>query len=276
MYEMATFRERTLANRYQPRQHLPPNFPQVLKEYAREVLRAQPDDVLQWSANYFKRLALEADSQRTKPPSPAATTTTTAAAAAAAATHEGEEEENRQREEAAQALVAVFAELDVDKAGVLPVQTVKKALLDTCGLTLSQALYILTSTSLGDNDMINYVAFASKSCRVLRFFQETNHEFNVSSVEDATVHGLNRKDVELEFLRLLRYADEADSGLLSLDMYCKVLMDAPYHLTHRDLRLLRIEAARDENKLVPYESELVFMFDRLLLAEQFVLFDEGC
>ena len=63
-----TFRERTLATQYQPRQSLPPNFSDVLKEYAREVLRNQPEDILEWSAAYFKALALETDPLQAKEP----------------------------------------------------------------------------------------------------------------------------------------------------------------------------------------------------------------
>lgn len=261
MYEMETFRERTLANRYQPRQHLPPNFPHVLKEYAREVLRAQPDDVLQWSADYFKRLALEADSPEDQQPPPPEEVVP--------------REEDTEREALEKDVVNMFAELDPEQTGVLPIQTVLNALLTTCGLTSAQALYVLTSTSLGDSDMVDYDVFVRKSWSAIQYFQETHHDFCVNDIENATVHGLSRRDVELEFLRLLRYADEANTGLLSIDQYCKVLMDAPYHLTHRDLRLLRIEAARNAEGAVDYEAELPYMFDRLLLAEQFFLFDEG-
>ncbi|RNF05890.1 hypothetical protein TraAM80_04269 [Trypanosoma rangeli] len=259
MYEMETFRERTLANRYQPRQHLPLNFPGVLKEYAREVLRAQPEDVLQWSANYFKRLALETDPLQAQQPSPGDFSPVV----------EGEE-----REAVAQRLLKMFAELDIDASGVLPMQTIKQALLETCKLAPSQALYVLTSTSLAENDPVDYTAFAKESCGAVLFFEQTHHEFEVTNVENATVHGLSRRDVEQEFLRLLRYADEEATGLFSLDHYFNVLANAPYHLTRRDLRLLRIEAARNSENAVDYEAELAYMFDRLLLAEQFSRFDE--
>ncbi|RNF20752.1 uncharacterized protein Tco025E_03660 [Trypanosoma conorhini] len=259
MYEMETFRERTLANRYQPRQHLPPNFPNVLKEYAREVLRAQPEDVLQWSANYFKRLALESDPLQAQQLAPA---------------HLAHAAEDEEREAMTQRLVKMFAELDSGASGVLPIQTIRQSLLETCKLTPSQALYVMTTTALAESDPVDYNAFAKEACGAVLFFEQTRHEFEVGSVEDATVHGLSRRDVEQEFLRILRYADEAATGLLPLDRYCGALANAPYHLTRRDLRLLRIEAARNSENEVDYEAELAYMFDRLLLAEQFCRFDE--
>ncbi|ORC92054.1 n/a [Trypanosoma theileri] len=259
MYEMETFRERTLANRYQPRQHLPPNFPHVLKEYAREVLRAQPDDVLQWSADYFKRLALETDPlQARQPPSE----------------HYVPVVEDQEREMLLQRLIKAFAEHDNDNTGVLSTQEIKKVLLESFELTPSQALYVLTSTALVENDTVDYKSFANECVRAVQFFQETHHEFGVGELEDATVHGLSRRDVEQEFLRIFRYVDEADTGLLPIEQYFQALLNAPYHLTNRDLRLLRIEAARNAENEVDYESELAYMFDRLLLAEQFFLFDE--
>ncbi|KEG11940.1 n/a [Trypanosoma grayi] len=259
MYEMETFRERTLANRYQPRQHLPPNFPGVLKEYAREVLRAQPDDVLQWSANYFKQLALETDPLQARQPPPEHYTAIV---------------EDEEREVLLQRLTKMFAGLDTESTDTLPMQTIKQALLESCGLTPSQVLYTLTSTSVAESDMVDYKAFASEAVRAVQFFQKSKHEFEVSDLEDATVHGLSRRDVEQEFLRIFRYVDEAGTGLLPIEQYQHALANAPYHLTNRDLRLLRIEAVRNSTDEVDYEAELAYMFDRLLLAEQFFLFDE--
>ncbi|EAN77038.1 Regulatory subunit of type II PKA R-subunit, putative [Trypanosoma equiperdum] len=265
---METFRERTLANRYQPRQHLPPEFPGVLKEYAREVLREQPEDILQWSANYFKRLAREMDAK------PAGEHRMTAPALphleSRPNTREEEEEEYGER---LQQYIDMFVEHDSENNGVLPVKAIKEALLKSYGLTLPQALYVLTATQLVEKEPVNYAEFACESFPALRFVWSTEHNFQVSNREDTTVHGLSRIDVQQEFLKLLRFADRSDTSLLSIDQYMDVLRCAPYHLTTRDLRILRVEAELNERHEVNYEEELLHIFDRLLLAEQFAQLD---
>ncbi|KAG8341846.1 hypothetical protein TRVL_07328 [Trypanosoma vivax] len=278
---METFRERTLANRYQPRQHLPPEFPKVLKEYAREVLREQPEDVLQWSANYFKRLALEMDAQGQQkyqsgePPSlPDQVDTDDEQAIETEEHHTVEEVDIVEKQ--IHDYANMLADFDDDLSGTLPASVIKRALVRSCKITPSQALYILTASRLVEGStMIDYNAFARESFPILQLLQKEGRDFVVDQTETATVHGLSRTEVAQEFLRIFRYADGSDTGLLPISKYMDVLQSLPYHLTRRDLRVLRVEAVLHGQDDVEYERELEFMFDRLLLARQFSLADGG-
>lgn len=258
----ATFREQTLATRYQPRQRLPPNFNAVLKEYAREVLRAQPEDILGWSAEYFKRLALDKDPMQAHQPP---------------ADHYTPVVEDPDLEVLAQRTVKVFASMDSENKGVLYTQLIQRALQEGFGLTRSQALYILTSeyVVIRDDDTIAYAPLARNCVRAVQFFQQTKHEFAVTNVEHATVHGLNRSDVERSFLMFFRLIDEAGIGRLPFAQYRDALANAPYHLTRRDIQMLSLICKRSSSSdEVEYEKEVQNMFEELLLAEQFELFDE--
>ena len=45
-----------MAEKFNPDQFVvPAGFPEILKELNREVLRAQPKDIIQFSANYFQK-----------------------------------------------------------------------------------------------------------------------------------------------------------------------------------------------------------------------------
>ncbi|KAK7200838.1 Regulatory subunit of type II PKA R-subunit [Novymonas esmeraldas] len=264
-----TFRERTLATQYQPRQHLPPNFSDVLKEYAREVLRSQPTDILEWSAAYFKKLALETDPLQARQPP---------------ADHYVPVVNDPERAMLADKIVKVFSSMDASGSGRLPVTEVRRALLEALELTEQQALFLLTApTTAIEDDAIDYTAFSHAAVRTIQYFQQ-NHDplFQVDAGDaGATVHGMNRYDVEQGFLRSFRLLDEAGTGRLLVQDYQDALENAPYHLTRRDIQLLCLECGvcgggdeDGEPQEVEYEKELPHMFERLLLAEAFTLFEE--
>lgn len=275
-----TFRERTLATQYQPRQSLPPNFNDVLKEYAREVLRSQPEDILEWSAAYFKALALETDPLQAKEPP---------------ADHYAPVVENPDRAMLANKMVKVFASMDPAGTGRLPVQAVRRVLLDGFELTEDQVLYLLSApfTNINDEntgaDSIDYNAFAYAAVRTVQYFQQNHTEFEMDRAANATVHGMNRTDVEQGFLRIFRLLDEAGTSRLLFQDFKSALDNAPYHLTRRDIRILCMECATSNpgeedgeeegetpvgQREVEYERELPSMFDRLQLSEAFTLFEE--
>lgn len=271
-----TFRERTLATQYQPRQHLPPNFADVLKEYAREVLRNQPADILEWSAAYFKKLALETDPLQAKQPPP---------------DHYVPVVEDPERAMLANRLAKVLATMDTAESGRLSIAEVRQALTEGFELSETQALYLLTApfaTTTEDaagamaEDVLEYKPFAYAAVRTIQYFQQ-HHDpsFDVDGSDaDATVHGMNRYDVEQGFLRIFRLLDEAGTGRLVLQDYKGALENAPYHLTRRDIRVICLECNTCGGEVegmpreVEYEKELPYMFERLLLAEAFTLFEE--
>lgn len=269
----ATFRERTLATQYHPCQHLPPNFPDILKEYAREVLRAQPNDILDWSADYFQKLALETDPLQAKQPPP---------------DHFTPVVEDPEREMLSNKMLKVFAALDSAGSGTLYTPIVRRALMEGFQLTHEQALYVLTCpfTVTLEDDSIEYKSFAYAAVRTVQYFQQKRHNFTsreddaateaLSSSAHATVHGMNKSDVEQNFLRIFRLLDESGTGRLSLIDFTNALRNAPYHLTKRDIRVLCVEAdaCGEKNDEVSYEQEIPYMYERLRLAERFTLFAE--
>lgn len=255
-----TFRERTLASRYRPRQTLPPNFSEVLKDYAREVLRGQPEDILEWSADYFMHLALNG-----APPEN---------------DHNDENSVPSEVDEDVEAVVKrmidVFQHMDVANEGLLFIHLVQRALTDSFHLSPEQALYILTSkyTVVNPDETIEYRPFARKCIRAVQYFQKTHHEFTLGDLTVVTVHGMNRNDVEYQLLHIFRLMDQPGTGRIPYADFRDALANSPFNLTHRDIRTLCIECEiSSDNHEVEYEKEVPRMFPRLVLAKQFELFD---
>lgn len=259
-----TFRERTLASRYRPRQSLPPDFSDVLKEYAREVLRAQPEDILEWSADYFLQLALRGGADGAD-----------AADKPNENSFEGEDVD-ADVAEVVKRMVEVFQHMDEANEGLLFIHLVQRALTDAFFLSREQALYILTSkyTVVNPDETIEYRTFAKKCIRAVQYFQKTNHAFSIDDLEHTTVHGMNRNDVEYQFLHIFRLMDTARTGRVPYTEFRDALANSPFNLTHRDIRTLCIECEiSSDNREVEYEKEVPRLFPRLALAAKFELFD---
>lgn len=257
-----TFRERTRATRYQQRQQLPPNFASVLKEYTREVLREQPSDIVAWSATYFKRLALETDPLLAQQPPPE---------------HYAPAIENPELEVVAMKIAKVFATMDDANTGVLYVHLVKRALLEPLGLSRPQALYILSSdyVRIADDGTMEYRQFARDCVNAVLFFQQSNYEFpEASQVDNPSVHGMSREELEDELRRVMRANDGEGLGRMMYPQYRQTLMNAPLQLTQRDINVLCAEAEQTSDGFVEFKNDINNAFNLLFLTEAFAAFDQ--
>jgi hypothetical protein len=258
------FRDRTRATKHQKKLPLPPNFGDVLKEYTRAVLQHQPADILAWSAEYFKQLALESDPMTAQQPP---------------AEHFAPSIDNHETELEAMNIAKVFASMDDSNTGYLYVHLVKRALHEALGLTRAQALYILSSDYVAVNDegMLEYRQFARDCVDAVLFFHQSNFEFpEVHHVDDApTVHGMVRGELQDEMLRVMRKADTEGLGRLLYSQYRDALINAPLQLTRRDISVLCAEAERTSDGYVEFKKEVENAFGLLFLSQSFTAFDEN-
>lgn len=259
-----TFRDKTRATRYQERQALPPNFAQVLKDYTREVLREQPADVLSWSAQYFKKLALETDPLLAQQPPPE---------------HYAPAVENPEMEVMSMKITKVFATMDDSNSGLLYAHLVKRALLEAFGLSRAQALYMLSCeyVDIRDDGTMDYRQFSRDCVSAVYFFQSSGYDFPDASrlsADDATVHGASKAELEDELNRACRVVDEEGLGRLPFPVYRDALRRAPLQLTKRDLAILFAEAERTSDGYVEVKKEVSQAFELLLYAAAFSAFDD--
>lgn len=256
-----TFRDKTRATRYQERQALPPNFAQVLKEYTREVLREQPSDILAWSAQYFKKMALDTDPMLAQQPPPE---------------HYAPAVENPELEVMSMKITKVFATMDDSNSGLLYAHLVKRALLEAFGLSRAQALYMLSCeyVVINDDGTMDYRQFSRDCVNAVYFFQNSGYDFADVSGEDGTVHGVTKLELEDELNRVFRAADEEGLGRLPFPVYRQALSTAPIDLTARDLAILYAEAERTSDGFVEFKKEVSHAYELLQYANAFTAFDE--
>lgn len=274
------FRDCTRATQYQVKHNLPQNFSAILKEFTREVLREQPSDLLQWSAEYFKRLALESD--------PSAVVATEPSAAS----HKQQQPKQNQHSSAAvtatvdeefqpvaQQMIDLFSKMDESGDNRLYVHLVQRALLDHLSLTKEQALYLLSNpessaTARDDDGMINFVAFANAAAKAVVYFQQTRFKFHVPH-DVKTVHGLGQNELRDALLRVFREADASEGlGRLTFAKFRDALVHVPLQLTRRDINVLCAEAEQTADGFVDVRREAEHAFPLLCLAGEFTKFDQ--
>lgn len=275
------FRDMTRATQYQVKHTLPQNFSAILKEFTREVLREQPADLLQWSAEYFKRMALENDpsaaekqqQQQQQAPSAAGKKQTSSSSATASVDPEFEP--------VAAQMIQLFASMDEGGDNRLYAHLIQRALLDHLSLTKEQALYLLSSPSndnagaqRDDDGMINFVAFCNVAAKAVVYFQQTKHAFKVPTGV-ASVHGLAQDELRDALLRVFREADASEGlGRLTFAKFRDALVHAPLQLTRRDINVLCAEAEQTADGFVDVRREAEHAFPLLCLSGEFTKFDQ--
>lgn len=266
MATQVPFRDRTRATKYQQRLPLPPQFAQILKDYTREVLREQPADIVSWSAEYFKKAALDCDPLVARQPPPE---------------HYAPSVQFPEFELFAQKVAKVLASMDNDgKTGFLYVHLVKRTLLDAFTLNKAQALYILSSdyVNVRPDGTMEYKQFARDASNAILFFHN-NAGFEFPDVRhqddsDAVVHGMVKEELQDELLRVMRTVDKGQLGRLTYAQYRQALMDAPLQLTRRDIDVLCAEAEQTSDGFIDFRNEVANAFGLLYLAQSFTALDE--
>jgi hypothetical protein len=280
------FRDMTRATQYQVKHTLPQNFSAVLKEFTREVLREQPSDLLQWSAEYFKRMALENDPSAAEKTSSTATASKNNNAAgkgkANSSSAGGGAAVDPEFAAVAQEMIELFSRMDEGGDRRLYAHIVQRALLDHLELSKEQALYILSSPTSdgaaaaqrGDDGMIDFVAFANSAAKAVVYFQQTKHAFKVPAGV-TSVHGFERDELRDALLRVFREADASEGlGRLTFAKFRDALVHAPLQLTSRDINVLCAEAEQTSDGFVDVRREAEHAFPLLCLSGEFTKFDQ--
>jgi hypothetical protein len=257
------FRERTRATKYQQKLPMPPNFAAILKNYTREVLREQPEDLLSWSAEYFKALAIATDPMQAQQPPPE---------------HYAPSVQHPDVEMVSNKIAKVLSTMDDSQTGFLYVHLVKRALVEAFKLTTAQVLYILSSdyVNVRDDGTMEYRQFARDAVQPILYFQHTKQDFpDVPHVDDAdVVHGMVREELQDELLRVMRQVDREGLGRLTYAQYRDALEKAPLQLTRRDIDVLCAMAEQTSDGYIDFRLEVENAFGFLYVAQSFTAFDE--
>mmetsp|Transcript_49815 Transcript_49815/g.128165 ORF Transcript_49815/g.128165 Transcript_49815/m.128165 type:complete len:446 (-) Transcript_49815:191-1528(-) len=231
------------------REHsIPEGFPDVLKDFVREVLRQQPGNTLKFAAEYFRELA---NQQQTRP-----------------------QFDRMTRDELFDHFRQVFSEADTDGSGYLNHREFKR-LLKAQDLGLSNKdIRLLLSEADEDNDgRIQYeeflrlvvellqALFAKKEARELA----DTREAEVRADADAfLVHGMHPDEFESMVKDAFNAADEDASGFLDRKEFRQCLKASDLGLTRKEINILMAEVDADDDGTISL-SEFYPLFHNIMV-----------
>jgi len=245
-----------MSSRYQKPFTIPEGFPSLLKDFAREVLRAQPDNIYEFGAKYFAELVDEREA-------------------------EGEEGQiditQLNSAEISELVFNMFVKYDRDQNGVLDRKEFRNVLSSSqLALSNSQIMKIMSELDEDQDGKLSYTEFLPFTVELLQTLH-AKHEVDAAKareaesarheVEDFLLHGMPRAELESMMLGIFQRSDVDGSGALSRREFRECLKAAELGLTRKEVNAILSEVDENHDGEVSYEEFIPICFN--ILVERF-------
>ena len=234
-----------MASKYQKRVGLPEEFPTLLKDFTREVLRAQPADVYRFGAKYFEDVAHQMQGVHS---------------ADAMAHGPGEEDEVSKVEGE---LLRRFQEDDVERNGYVPGTRVRNVLERTLHLSQPETLFLLSQCSIDSLGLVNYKEDAPRVVEALPYAGSQ------ADVVPVLPYDKSQEEFESILLTELHDADEEGIGMLEVNQIRNILENSEIPFSDRNINVLLLESHVDEEGLINLADFVEQAFALSTIASQF-------
>jgi len=244
-----------MSTKYQTGHEVPAEFPRILKDFVREILRYQPKNIYQFGAEYFED-KLQGGSQL----SPM----------------------QMSEEQLIQYLHNIFLSADTDGSGLLDKKEFKKLMKSSDMNIPKKAVKVLyTEMDSDGSGSIDYKEFVQGAAQVLLLYAaqnqaalETAEEEAYASAEAAEyiAHGMTSQEVEEIVQASWNAADADGSGFLDQKELKHFLKDLPIGLTKKEMNMIMMEVDANEDGLVSYQTFIPLMHNCLFeVTRQLIL-----
>lgn len=238
---------RAMASKYAKPLQVPAAFPDLLRTFARQVLRQQgkletKEVIYEFGVQYFRDLVAKRDGAGSK----AAHTEAPPGAVAAYLTLAEEEIEEM--------LVRTFQDADAERTGELPYDAFHRTLEhvgEELQLSSVELKALFAEASENEQGLVNYADFAPAALQVVLRLRATKPQrqarvemFTKKEQSDETVvlHGLMQDEFESLLGEIFQRADPDGRGVLPRLEFLDALLDADLGLTRREVNVLMSEA----------------------------------
>jgi len=247
----------------------------LLKSFTREILRAQPDSIYEFGAQYFSQLIEE---QKTGGKATGEGPSTSGAAISSVQQAAAELDlSSLTPSELEPIILRLFIEADLDGSGYLDRHEFANV-LRSANLNLNErhVRQILAEADENEDDVIQYKEFLPVMVDILQGIKAKEQARSMMSkvedlvrneVEDMLLHGLTKPELEALMLRVFRKADADKSGMLSRREFKDCLMAAELGLTRKDINLLLFSVDVNGDGMVSYNEFIPVCFQ--VLVERF-------
>ena len=225
---------------------LPDGFPDLLRDFTREVLRDQPADVCAYGAEYFARLLASGG-----------------AGGGGAAAREIDMENLEMR------IGQMFDSADVEGKGYLSraqATAVVRNMAGELSFSESQVQYIMTEADENNDGMIDFNEFLPLMMEIVQLLiakQDVEAQMAESEamIEDKLLHGMDREALNTLLLQIFQAADTDGSGALDRAEFQAALKSADLGLTRKEINGLLHAVDENEDGEISYEEFAPVAFD---------------
>jgi Ca2+-binding EF-hand superfamily protein len=247
-----------MSSKFAKQYQVPPEFPEILKDFAREVLRNQPSNIYEYAAKYFDCLAsgLPADAHG-------------GGAAADAARDGGEMDMSLDEVEAI--IQDLFRKYDQDGNCFLDKDEFKSLMEDLqrrLDFPQDEVLRFLAEADMNSDGMIEYEEFIPLALQIIQgLYAKKRLQQHMDDVtqhaEDLLVHGMSREELTDLVESIFRRMDEDGSGTLNKSEFVAALTSMELGLTRREINTIMFRVDQDQDGNISYGEFVPFAFDLL-------------
>jgi len=238
---------------------IPPEFPTVLKDFVREVLREQPDNIYRFGRDYFENLAFP-DDEGLLPE-----------------TSGRRIFEGMSDEELLSWLTELFVAADTDNNGTLD-RSEFKEIMKHLNLSPQEAIHVFVEADVDESGSLEYEEFLPLMVQVLQTISSMDalqeNERGMTELAEATadymIRGMSGTEMEAMVVKMFAEADLDDSGSIDITEMKHLLKKCNINLTKKEANILFMSVDADGNgcidimEFIPVFHEVM----RTMLADE--------
>eukprot|EP00397_Hematodinium_sp_SG-2012_P027692 GEMP01029112.1.p1 GENE.GEMP01029112.1~~GEMP01029112.1.p1 ORF type:complete len:437 (+),score=96.79 GEMP01029112.1:177-1487(+) len=228
---------------------IPVEFPEILKAFAREVLRVQPANVEEFAVKYFERCATN-----------------------------GEDVDDTTQKDDGLSLPEVeglvrelFVQYDKDQSGYLDLKEFKTLFDDfreRVRMPQDEIYRFLAEADMNEDGNIQYDEFIPIAIQIIQtLFAQKKINAQQDEVDQAAgsylVHGMSEEEITQVTRDIFQRMDTDKTGTLSKMEFVQALANMELGLTRREINALIFQVDANEDGMISYEEFVPFCFHLL-------------
>lgn len=243
-----------MSSKFAKQFQIPPEFPEILKEFAREVLRAQPNDVYEFGTKYFERKAQGLPDE-----------------GAGGGGGAGDDGMNISLEEVEGIIQDLFLKYDADGNGYLDKAEFKALMSDLqsrMDFPPDEIYRFLAEADQNADGNIEYEEFIPLALQIIQgMYAKKRLEQHMDELEQQAesmlVHGMSREELTAVVSQIFERIDVDGSGNLSKSEFLDALTSMELGLTRREVNAIMFQIDQDQDGNISYREFVPFAFDLL-------------
>lgn len=243
-----------MSSKFAKQFQIPPEFPDILKDFTREVLRNQPANINEFAAKYFDCLAQGLPAE-----------------GAGGGMAGGGDDPEMSLDEVEAIIQDLFRKYDQDGNGYLDPQEFKTLMSDLqqrLDFPQDETLRFLAEADMNADGMIEYEEFIPLALQIIQgMYAKKRLEQHMVDVdqhaEDLLVHGMSREELTELVGSIFERMDADGSGMLNKQEFVIALTSMELGLTRREINTIMFQIDQDNDGNISYREFVPFAFDLL-------------